>query len=440
MTAATYPSPLAGHCAAAAMLLATPVGLAAQPASGDEKEWKAAAEAQSLRPEFVRNVDGIGPPLTDSEIRRRDAREQEEDEANWSGGTQRPCDGSTSEPAVCLTVLGAAERPLGEPVKVQIDWRNLPDDAGLYLELTRAAPAGLRWRYVGLAGPIVLDPIPLSGSGSQVLEWSGTGIGCDPTDFPMWCEGVASGHYMLRGTLFDTSDFHFLGHRRPTEASKTKSVIARSQSGAFSLSGTPDLHNLLIQSSQYLARELAHRGLRTRNYVHELLDHNAAAPITWGPQLSCATLELLPPLTSQMDACIPTSTIDDYGISAQSEDLTFWSTYGFAEGVLPEDEAEVVARHAVMDRYRGQTEYLGYPYHISKLPDDRKPDIMPSWLNIHVSDVAYMPEGGGYWLFSMDANLHAAGGDDIDMNDMFVRVANDGSACLMDERDSDICS
>lgn len=419
-------------------LLAAPVPVMAQAEHNIEADWKAAAEAQALRPTFVRDVDHVDPPLSLHEVNDRNASEGERDAQIWMRELQRPCDGSTDKPAVCLTILGPQDRPLGTPVTVKIDWRNLPDDAGLALTLANAAPAELRWHYVGLTGPILLSPLPLSGDGSQTLEWAGTAIGCDPTDFPRWCEGVATGRYILRATLYDTSKFSFLGYSRPTPADRAKRVLAQAESSAFTLSGTHDLNLLLRQSSRHLARQLAYRGFRTTDYVQSLLEHHATNPIAWGPQQSCTTLELLPPLAGQMDACIPTVLIDRNGLRARPDDVTYWGTFGFADGVLPQENAEIAARRAVIDRYGGQTDVIGYPYDLPPQADGIKAPI-PSWRSIGVREVSYLPENGGRWLFSMDANLQAADNGDITQNEVFVRVAQDGTACMMQQRDSETC-
>lgn len=407
----------------------------AQTDRNDAKDWKAEAEAIALRPSYIRDVDQPTIPLTQMEQNRRREIEEQLEYEWWRSDLQRPCDGSTDKPAICVSIEGPEKRPLGTPVTLRIQWQNLSSDKGLVLQLTNAAPLGLRWRYSGRTGPIILEPITLTGSGTQTVEWNGTAIGCDPTDYPQWCEDVEAGRYTVRATVYEQAGFAILGYVSP-EARERGNAIAQGQSAIFSLTGEPDLSYLLRSDTRGVTRHFAAQGFLIPHYTQRLLKHNEGKKSVWGPNLICTSLDLLAPLTGTLDACIPTVSVDKDGISAQTSDLSYWGKANLVPGLIPQEDAETAARKVVADAYRDQVEVIGYPFSYPRNADGKQGKL-PSWLSLGVRDVAYRPEQGGFWLFELDPTVHGAD-DSITSHSEYVRVGRDGKGCLLPSRGDDL--
>ena len=407
----------------------------AQNGHTDSKDWKAEAEAITLRPTYARNVSRreAEPSRGEIEQRRQDAVKREEE--FWRAGLQRPCDNSSRKPAICVAIEGPQERPLGMPVTVQVKWQNISDDAGLYLELINAAHPALRSSYIGRTGPIILKPIRLTGNGFQNITWNSTSIGCDPTDFPTWCDGVEQGRYIIRATLYEKADFAILGYVRP-EAMQRGNAVAQSQSTEFGLTGMPDMSNVLMRDQRGLTWHLASQGFYIVNYTNRLLKHNEGKKAAWGPERTCTTIELIPPLTGTLDACIPTVRVDRYGISAAPYDVTYWGNIRFVDGLVSEEAAEVAALKAIADKYRKQVPVVGYPYTYPKDANGEKQKL-PDHVNIKVRQAEYRPEKGGFWLFELAPTINRNNNDNITTYYEYVRVERDGKVCILPQTDGD---
>ena len=386
------------------------------------------------RPEPFAAAYSIMPASAESPSDRpdaEDARKQAEadtarDAALFPTATQSDCDSPPGRPVVCLVPATRAVR-LDQPLDYVLRWRGVPEGSGVVISIENGAPAAERRRYIGAAGPLMLAPLKIRGSGEKRIQWNGHDIGCAPADAPMWCQGVERGRYRLVGQLYDTASFAFLGWPDP----RPRKQIAWTRSPMVDIQGPIDIGVALRGDQLSLTRFLWRQGYRKAFYDREVLKH--VGPTRGGWRTHCADIALLAPLTGSIEACVPKSTVDEFGIKARPAEISYGGKIRYLVGILPMAEAEIAARKVARPPYERLARYTGFPTAALDEPD-RDAVNQRTWLESGISDAALRNEGGPYWLFLIRESVKTVQGSPAGPSDhLLVRVEMNGRACLVDK-------
>jgi hypothetical protein len=398
----------------------------------------AGAAAFLIRTGGARSQAGSGETAVQDEEHRRylaeRARyEREADSRIWIAGIQSRCDGSDggARPQVCVRLLAADPLAKSQIVRVAVSWRNLPAEAGLVVHLLRDVPPGRRAYLAGATGPLMLAPLPVAGTGSQVIEWTVGRAGCAPADGPMWCP-TEIGRYRLLATVYDRAGFAILGWPDPNPPR----AIAQSGSPGFRIGGEPDWRGL----EHAFAAKARHQIADGRR-----VPHNARPRPLGGMERSadsyCMRFAPAPPLAGEIRVCAPGTILREDGLWLDPHDLTASGSVHLAAGVIDPAQAEARARALAARPYLGRVRFRhqpsdresGFPGGDFQAWSDAHPHAT-TYLSEDVGELRYRAEDGGYWLFVI-SEIMAGGKDGMAgrfADKVLVRVANSGEACVVE--------
>jgi hypothetical protein len=123
---------------------------------------------------------------------------------------------------------------VGDPMRVDVTYRDAPPRSGLVVELVYDPRRGLGRPPEMPSAPLTMKPIAMSGSGVVPFRWDGRQRLCVRGDLPVWCAPVA-GRYRIRATLYDRADFYTVGWPpRPSPR-----VLGRTYSERFTIRDRP---------------------------------------------------------------------------------------------------------------------------------------------------------------------------------------------------------
>jgi hypothetical protein len=247
---------------------------------------------------------------------------------------------SAAEPNIVITAPQPGDFDIGQPIEIQWQAADIPDGASLVLYAVSAD--GVVRHAAG--GPLFLKAVPLA-DGKGTFVWDGVGVGCIPTDAPMFCT-IFPGRYRLGAEVFDRGvvrlfpsmfEAHMgLKHENPK-------VVATAQTGTLTLRGPPDykrfmhvlrshasgaLTNVLIPeavSTQGLPQNIA-RYTREERSLREVGDNNY-----------CLKFVAIDPFSGWIEAC-----------RRLPEDPVVRSEPVLRPGVMSYLDADKLARETVM--------------------------------------------------------------------------------------------
>ena len=331
--------------------------------------------------------------------------------------------------------------PKGSELSFAVEHRNLPAGAGLVLTLVRDVPEGQAHGYAGATGPLMLEPLAVSGSGRTEFRWNGREVGCAPTDFPTWCP-VEVGRYRVQATVIDRTDVGLVGW--PDQRPRT--VLAQSLSSPFLITGEADLGplqtTLLGAAMQHVADRLfAAQRLSAVAPPHQIgRSLRPLGPVRRTSAGLCSEFEAVAPFAGRLTACLPAGSLSEAGLRVQRAEAKVSGDVSWARGVLPYGQAEAAAL-AVADaaylprvRFRNQPtpEQLGLPPGVD----------FQAWSRTNPGASTYLSSQAGEWTWRADLNawaiviseIMAGGRDDAPgrfADNVLVRVDQSGRACVV---------
>lgn len=349
-----------------------------------------------------------------------------------------------NRPVICIRRISSESYTKGEAIAADIEWKNLPQGAGLMVHLLHDVSPDLQHDYLGPQGPMEQHARPLKQSGSMRFKWAGTGFPCAPTDFPMIChDPIEVGRYRLHAKVHATTKVVAVRGLAPyptpaerTERSATETVI-HTASAPFEVTGTPDLHHVTrainwaaierymsggagpLTSSSFLSGDLKGGGLELRARLGRL----------------CSNIPAKPPWRSTLEGCVLTRDVQDaVGVKRDVQQglVTLTGDLTLMPNAMPEgrafDQASLAAARQLGPRMRGLKfgKYLEGDRDLPYISYDR-------------GERAYRPDLGGIWYIEITAIL--AGGsaavrrDYPDIAERFlVRVEKSGESCVIATR------
>lgn len=331
----------------------------------------------------------------------------------------------------------------GSPIQVLIDYQNVPKGAGLVIRVAPDVPVAEQ-KELGV-GPaaLVLQPISLSGSGRQVIEWNGKDLGCAPIDVPSWCPAFEVGRYRFEVALYSTAEFGLMGL-----GAALPELLTQNHSSAFDVSGSIDVerfrHLLTSTAINFLAKSmhLHSAGVRGLWGGDPDLYLKARGDISQGPEGYCATYEAKIPFTGQVTTCIPMSVVGPYGVHParvhQALQVTASSRIAMRPGLLSYSDALAQARQLADAPYVARLKMESMPLMLGEGGN--------SWGRGGRTHNQHILAGGvTNWSFDVAASAWVfiirqikAGGQQADpdriADKVIVRVERTGKVCVVETR------
>ena len=348
------------------------------------------------------------------------------------------CDDVSDAPAFCIERLGPEQIAKGTGLRYRVTWRNLAEPLALAIALERSAPTGTRWRYHGRVGPLLHGGMSLKGSGAREFDWIGREIACAPTDFPMYCDGVEVGEYHLGAYIFALAGPPVPGRHGahpavvPMMLAPDSRLVLWSRSAAFSIASDPDLQPLLRHGDS-LRKHLQERlGFFIPFFDWSLLKAPLRASRT--ADGFCASVKLEAPLRGTVRACLPAEAMDRYGLDTARSAVTFSGDAAFLPGLIPQAEAELIARRLATKGYENAADYIGRPgFAAVRARFGFEEAQRKTFFSTYIPEANYRPEAGGYWLFIVQPQIRtlADSGSGGPGAVLLIKVEPSGRACIV---------
>ena len=341
--------------------------------------------------------------------------------------------------AAVLVRPSRAAAAKGTQITFEVEHRNLPPGAGLVLALVRDVPADEAHLYQGATGPLTLRPQPVAGDQRTVFEWNGRDVACAPADAPTWCPADV-GRYRVHARVFDRSDFALVGW--PDRTPRT--LLAESVSAPFVLTGAPDLEPLERQ-----LRSSAVQHVAERLFLQQGAPLAATEPITraltpsGAPRRSgdgfCVDYDAAAPFRGRLRACAGPQVLTEAGLRVRPADISTSGEVGWAQGVLPFQQARAAALAAADAAYLSRVRFREQPTPVQAgMPPGAD---FQAWSRANPLATTYLDSGVMDWAYRTDANAWAflvsevmAGGQDDApgrfADKVLVRVDGAGRACI----------
>lgn len=378
-------------------------------------------------------------------------------ERSWQAGPITPCRsfGAGAAPQVCIEHEGAAEAPLGTPVRYRVRWRNLPQDAYIRVWSRNAAPAGERWAYLGAQGAIAPQALGGSREGDVRVNWDGASIYCAPADGPMMCDQGEVGRYVLRAAIMTGSDPFWPSFPLPNPVP----VIhhAQSETAPFALEGLPrpvfvpgrfrfhPAHGEIVQA---IRDALPSGALGVDWYVERRLEK--LGPWKETGRRYCSRLDLDLPLEGSVSVCFPRRRRDINGIALRPGDIAATSSAHLAAGLLPAGRAKAKAVAYALRMTGGRATFSSYPTEQEMVrvlhPDpntydgsyqglrNRARDAGLTYVEVNQPNVSFRHDRrGSWWLVDASLWIRTIDGPEIaNWGRIALRIDHDGHVCRVD--------
>lgn len=352
---------------------------------------------------------------------------------------------SANAAGLSVKLSSVAPIRLGDPVQINISYGGVPEGAGLVVSVVPDLPEFDYEKYGVYGRLLVLQPVPISGSGHHTVDWDTKNVGCDPVDAPMWCPSFQIGRYRIKAEAYDTSLFPLLGMVPRTTDPLS---LAVSQSQAFEVVGEPDMAPLILGLDQAAIGYLAEAAGVGPGAVTKHVDTTSELQSRSG--MLCKSYTAKRPFAGGVSACIPADVVGPFGVHRHrvmhegKADLA--PSIGPAPGVVPYDQALAKARGLADGPYqkiinaqedarfsvrtqRG-TDGIGRP-----AGDNVNSWIRRGWgydLSAGVSGWEYRAQDDA-WIFVI-YEVQAGGSSatpDRFADQVMVRVEHDGRACVV---------
>jgi len=284
--------------------------------------------------------------------------------------------------------------------------------------------------------------IQIVGDGAREFEWNGRIAGCHLT----LCDAMEVGEYRLAVYAFAVTPYRELEYGVPLHPVHTAMraqgapLISWAKSAAFRIDGEPNLTPFLRRPMFPLAQYLRQRlGFFIPFYDWSLLENPLPARRTRDGY--CADITLRPPLRGILRACLPLDALGAYGANVEDWEMLFSGEIGFLPGLIPEADAEIIARRLAMRGYEQAADYIGgQDFRALRDRYGQEGLSQRTWLETEIREAIYRREAGGFWLFVVEQTAMFVGrngfvrgsSNPAGLSDrLLVKVEPNGRACVV---------
>jgi hypothetical protein len=165
----------------------------------------------------------------------------------------------------------------------------------------------------------------------------------------------------------------------------------------------------------------------------------------------CHSLKVTPPLVGTLTICLPSGSVDRYGVRAVREEVRYFGDYSIPKNFVTPERAEIIGHTLVRKVYEPMADttsvesLFDYEAAVESMKDNQKSQSCSGcannlkrmkFLESVVRDGAFVLENGGYWLFEVAENVQyfrngLDGAPALPSHTVVVKVEGNGTACIV---------